>query len=354
MENIHESVQDYYGKELQHTNDLKTNACCTITDIPDYIKKGLSNVHDEVLAKYYGCGIAIPHQIQAAKILDLGSGSGRDCYLLSQLVGQEGEVIGVDMTDEQLNVANKHLDYHKDKFNFSKNNVQFLKGNIEELEKLNLKNNYFDIIVSNCVINLAKNKLSVLKSSYDLLKEGGEMYFSDIYVDRRIPKHLQNDPVLYGECLSGSLYWNDFIDLSKEVGFNDPRVVEVKPVTIENAKIQKQLQGYNFYSVTVRLFKIPKLEYRCEDFGQAVIYKGNIKNSEKFFDLDEHHRFFKGKVKEVCGNTYRMLNDTRFSNSFDFIGNWDTHYGIFTGCGGDMPFSESAASPNTSTDIGCC
>ena len=105
-------VQNYYGKELQTSNDLKTNACCTIKIYPSKIKKALSNIHDEVLSKYYGCGLTIPKKLDGMRILDLGSGSGRDCYLAAQLVGEKGEVYGVDMTDEQLKVANDHIDYH--------------------------------------------------------------------------------------------------------------------------------------------------------------------------------------------------------------------------------------------------
>ncbi len=113
---IHEEVQTYYGKELQNTNDLKTNACCTLTAPPKYILEALRNVHDEVQSKYYGCGLTIPTQVEGLRILDLGSGSGRDCYIAAQLVGEKGSVVGVDMTDEQLAVANDYIEYHREKF----------------------------------------------------------------------------------------------------------------------------------------------------------------------------------------------------------------------------------------------
>lgn len=349
MDNLHTEVQEYYGTELQTSEDLKTNACCTLTKPPKHILNALKNVHDEVQAKYYGCGLTIPSAIEGLKILDLGSGSGRDCYIASQLVGENGSVVGVDMTDEQLNVANKYIDYHAEIFGYKTSNVRFIKGNIERLDELNLEQGSFDVIISNCVINLAKDKLKVLKDAYDLLKPGGEMYFSDVYSDRRIPKSLQENRVLWGECLSGALYWNDFLNYAKKAGFGDPRAVEDKPITIENEEIEDLIGDIEFYSVTYRLMKIDGLESDCEDYGQAVAYKGGIPENDLAFALDDHHYFPKGKIITVCGNTYRMLNETRFKQYFDFYGNWDTHYGIFEGCGGNMPFTQSKNS-----EVGSC
>ena len=142
--------------------------------MPGYVKRTLSNIHDEVLAKYYGCGLVTPVALEGARILDLGSGSGRDVYALAQLVGAKGEVVGIDMTAEQLAVARAHVEWHRQKFGFKKSNVQFLDGYIEKLGALGLKPASFDIIVSNCVINLSTDKLAVLKGAYDLLKPGGE------------------------------------------------------------------------------------------------------------------------------------------------------------------------------------
>ena len=351
MEAKHEEVQTYYGKELSTSEDLKTNACCTLEEPPKYIKEALSNIHLEVLEKYYGCGLAIPQQLKGLRVLDLGSGSGRDCYILSQLVGQEGEVIGVDMTDEQLDVANKHIDHHTKQFGYEYANVKFLKGNIEQLEALDLEPNSFDLIISNCVINLAMDKEKVLRDVYNLLKPGGEMYFSDVYSDRRISKELQNDPVLWGECLSGALYWNDFLRISRKVGFTDPRSVKNSPITIENEEVQEKCGDIQFFSVTYRLWKIDGLEDECEDYGQAVAYKGTIAHNAASFDLDDHHNFPKGKIMTVCGNTFLMLQATRYKDHFDFYGNWDTHYGVFEGCGGAMPFNTDDANGEAG---GCC
>lgn len=339
MNTLHKEVQEYYGEELQSSEDLKTNACCTLTKPPKHILEALRLVADEVVAKYYGCGLTIPDNVEGLRILDLGSGSGRDCYIASKLVGPNGYVVGVDMTDQQLAVANNYIAYHTEKFGYAKPNIEFIKGNIERLDELNLEPGSFDLIISNCVINLAQDKQKVLNDAYNLLKPGGEMFFSDVYSDRRVPQKLQDDRVLWGECISGALYWNDFLNVAKKAGFTDPRAVENKPVTVENEELEALIGDIKFFSVTYRLFKLEGLESDCEDYGQAVAYKGTIGEAPSTMLLDDHHAFPKGKIMTVCGNTYRMLNDTRFKNHFDFYGDWSTHYGIFEGCGGSMPFS---------------
>jgi len=346
----HQSVQDYYGNVLQGSEDLKTDACCTTDAIPGYVKSVLSQIHDEVLTRYYGCGLISPLDLAGMRILDLGSGSGRDVYALSALVGPTGKVVGVDMTDEQLDIANRHIEYHREKFGYPHANVSFHKGYIEDLGALGLEPGSFDIIVSNCVINLATDKLAVLQGVFDLLKPGGEMYFSDVYADRRVPEDLQKDPVLYGECLSGALYWNDFVRIAKQAGFADPRLVTDRPLAIENPDLAAKLGNIRFTSATYRLFKLSGLEPECEDYGQAVIYQGTVENAPDMFVLDKHHAIETGRIFPVCGNTWRMLHDTRFQRHFEFIGNWDRHYGIFAGCGTDIPFDQT----EQDTVAGCC
>jgi arsenite methyltransferase len=339
---MHEVVQEYYGNTLKSSEDLQTDACCTDEGMPDYVKPVLSKVHDEVLMKYYGCGLIIPEDIKGLRILDLGCGAGRDVYALSGLVGESGFVVGVDMTPEQLAVANKYQDYHADVFGYAKPNTQFLQGYIEKLDELGFEENSFDLIVSNCVINLCPDKQAALEQAYKLLKPGGEMYFSDVYANRRVAADLVADPVLYGECLSGALYWNDFIHIAKAAGFIDPRLVKDRPLLISNKKVEDKVKGYRFYSATYRLFKLPELEPACEDYGQAVIYKGSIEHCESALVLDKHHYIQTGKVFPVCGNTWRMLEQTRFNSHFHFIGNWDNHFGIFDGCGTVIPYQDSS------------
>ncbi|HRL94388.1 MAG TPA: methyltransferase domain-containing protein [Pseudomonas sp.] len=344
-----ESVQNYYGKVLQHSNDLKTSACCDVSSMPDWLKPLLAKLHPQVTERYYGCGLVAPAVLEGARVLDLGSGSGRDCYLLAQLVGSQGQVVGVDMTVEQLAVANAHLQYHAEQFGFA--NIEFRQGYIENLEALGLSDASFDVIVSNCVINLSPDKDSVLREAYRLLKKGGELYFSDIYADRRLPAALREDELLYGECLGGALYWNDFHNLAKRHGFADPRLVEDRPIAITDPKLAAKLGNTRFYSATYRLFKLDDLEPACEDHGQAVIYHGGISEAVHSFVLDKHHHIETGKVFPVCGNTYRMLHDSRFAPYFSFIGDFSQHFGIFQGCGSVLPYDNANGSANPGA---CC
>lgn len=346
---MREIVQDYYGKTLQGTADLKTSACCDIASTPEWLKAALARIHPEVLERYYGCGLVCPPLLEGCRVLDLGCGSGRDVYALAQLVGARGSVVGVDMTGEQLDVAERHRSFHADAFGYD--NVRFVRGFIEELHTLDMEPGSFDVIVSNCVLNLSPDKPAVLEGVWNLLKPGGEFYFSDVYADRRLPRNLREHPVLYGECLGGALYWNDFLRLARKAGFSDPRLVTDRPLLIENAELAALTGETRFHSATYRLFRLPELEDACEDHGQAVIYKGTIPDHPHRFDLDNHHLFETGRVFPVCGNSFRMLADTRFARHFDFIGDFSQHFGLFPGCGTVIPFG---AGDEQSSSGACC
>ena len=345
-----DSVKDYYGRQLQSSNDLKTTACCDTSQVPNWLRLLLAHIHPEVTSRYYGCGLVCPPLLEGCRILDLGSGSGRDVYALAQLVGETGEVIGVDMTEEQLAIANKHLDYHAKVFGF--HNVAFKKGYIEQLDELDLKSSSFDVIVSNCVINLSPNKDAVLREVHRLLKPGGEFYFSDVYVNARVPSAASQDPVFYGECLGGALYWNDFLSLAKRNGFADPRLVEDRSLAITDPEIAAIAGNLRFYSATYRLFKLEGLEPACEDYGQAVVYRGTMPEQPHLFVLDKHHHIESGRVFPVCGNTWKMLHETRFKNHFDFIGDFSHHFGTFDGCGTSIPFDSNSI--EYSSKVSCC
>lgn len=347
-----DEVKHYYGKVLKTSADLKTNACCTGEAMPPAISEVLDLLAPEVVQRYYGCGLVVPAQLDGLRVLDLGCGAGRDVYLLSRMVGEQGAVVGVDMTREQLDVAESHVDEHARRFGYASSNVSFIQGELEHLDELDLEPASFDLIVSNCVINLCQDKGRVLRNAHRLLKPGGEMYFSDVYADRRVPQAIAGHPVLYSECLGGALYWNDLLSLARHSGFLDPRLVSDSPITVNNAELSSLVGGLRFYSATYRLFRLDGLEPACEDYGQAVIYKGTVAQHPANFRLDKHHEFEKGRVVPVCGNTWRMLAETRFSQHFEFIGDMSTHYGIFAGCGAAVPFDVQAAA--TPAGSGCC
>ena len=344
-------VKEYYGKILRGTGDLKTKACCMPDSVPDRVKDLLKNIHDDVLAKYYGCGLVAPEFIGGRRVLDLGCGSGRDVYALAQLVGPGGDVIGVDMTPEQLETARAHVSWHMERFGHERTNVQFLQGFIEALPALGLEPASIDIAVSNCVVNLSIDKAAVLKGVFDLLKPGGEFYFADVYADRRLPDAVRDDPVVYGECLGGALYWGDFLKLAKTAGFGDPRLVTSRPIEIDDVEIQNKVGSARFYSATYRLFKASDLEDVCEDYGQAVVYQGGVPEAPHVFVLDGHHVFEKGRVFPVCGNTWHILKQSRFAPHFFFYGDFSKHFGVFPGCGTTVPFGNGDNGQGAS---GCC
>jgi len=347
---VHAEVKNYYGEVLQSTEDLKTTACCTAAAPPGYLKTALSQIHDEVVSRYYGCGLVLPEALEGAQVLDLGCGAGRDVYTLAQLVGPEGFVVGVDMTAEQLEVARRHEDWHAAKFGYPQSNVEFIEGNIESLEQTGLADERFDVIISNCVINLATDKQAVLDQAWRLLKPGGEMFFADIYTDRRVPEVLTKDPVLYGECLSGALYWNDFIEIARRSGFVDARLVEDKPVEVEDVGLKAKVGDIRFFSATYRLFKLPLLESGREDYGQWVTYRGTAPHHAETLQFDKQQTFKVGEQTAVCGNTWQMLADSRLAPFFDFSGERGAHLGAYAKQDAELPFDLE----QESASAGCC
>lgn len=347
-------VKQYYGEILEKTGDLKTSACCTLEAPPTHVRDALALVHADVQAKYYGCGLVLPEALEGCRVLDLGCGSGRDCFLLAQLVGPHGRVFGIDMTEEQLRVGRRHLEHHARQFGYAESNVELHEGYIENLDALPIEPGSLDVIVSNCVINLSPDKAAVLEGAWRLLKTGGEIYFADVYADRRVPADVAADPVLYGECLGGALYWNDFLSLARQAGFTDPRLVTDREIEIEDEQLREAVRGVRFFSATYRLFRLPDLETACEDYGQAVVYKGTIAHQRDRFVLDNHHTMETGRVFPVCGNTWDMLHGSRLAPHFEFIGDRSRHYGIFPDCGTPIPFTSSADTTGATARSGAC
>ena len=143
LTDVTSDVKTYYGETLQTSDDLKTNACCTGAEMPEVIKAALRKCHPEVIAKYYGCGLCVPDCLDGLSVLDLGCGAGRDVFVLSQLVGEAGRVVGVDMTDEQIGVAREHAAWHAEKFGYAKPNTDFRQGLIQDLQGVGLEDSSF-------------------------------------------------------------------------------------------------------------------------------------------------------------------------------------------------------------------
>lgn len=344
---VYEGVQQYYGQTLQSSSDLQTDACRCGDDQAEHIKQALSLVNDEIKGKYYGCGSPIPLCLKGLNVLDLGCGTGRDCYVMSKLVGGEGFVSGIDMTENQVAVAKKHIDQQMKIFGYGKANVKFIYDYIENLPEYFEKES-LDLITSNCVINLTEDKQIIMQRVYDALKFGGEMFFSDIYADRRVPEDISKDPLLRGECLGGALYYKDFERIAKKAGFTDPRVFSKRKIEIKNPQVISRTGNINFCSVTYRLWKIKKLEDACEDYGHVAVYKGSIAESPFSFKLDDGHIFYKDKPERICGNTALMLSGTRLAKHFEVLGSFKQHFGLFENCG---KIAQDDPAPSAG---GCC
>lgn len=261
------------------------------------------------------------------------------------------------MTEEQIAVADKYLDEYTKTLGFAKPNMKFVKGNIEFLDRAGIPDESVDIVISNCVVNLSPDKPRVIKEVYRVLAPGGELYFSDVYCDRRLPEHVRKHEVLWGECISGALYIEDFKRIAHDVGFPDACVLSKSEIKVTDPELQQICGEARFYSITYRLFKIPDLmETLCEDYGQIATYKGTIPGHENAYQLDDHRRFEKGKPMVVCGNTAAMLGEkgiSWLSRHFDIVGDRSVHYGLFGG-GTDSQAKPMAATSDVANGSSCC
>ena len=319
---IKEFVSSYYAS-LNTTADLKTSACTSASKPPRAVCEALAKVPEGVKSKYYGCGTALPSHVQGLRVLDLGSGSGQDCYIAATLGAKS--VIGIDMTPAQLAVAREHVAELESNIQ-AKVDLKFVEGFIEDLHMI--ESDSIDLVISNCVINLSPRKDLVLKEVWRVLRQGGEFYFSDVYCDRRLSETIRNHKILWGECISGALYLNDFIRLCHQSKFLHPRKVSESPIQIENEELLQVVGNAIFTSITFRLFKLDNLETLCEDYGQIATYTG----PEHAYVLDDHHVFEKNKPMLVCGNTYSMVGESYLKDRFNVVGNRDVHFGEFP-CG---------------------
>lgn len=330
-ENLRDYLREYYGQTIEKTSDLEQEACCADSTTELY-RDIVRHIPTEVVEKNYGCGCTIPtDDLRGLRVLDLGSGSGLDAFIISHLVGPEGSVQGIDMTAEQLEVARRNIAPTMTAFGFERPNVTFHEAFIETCEPV--ADASVDLVISDCVINLSPLKERVIETAHRVLVEGGELYISDIVADRRVPEAIQQNRQLVAECLGGALYENDWLDILEDAGFRDPRVVERKPVDQDVLGLPIQ-----FSSLTVRAFKFKRpLDRRCEDYGQFATYRGSMPACPARFRLDDHHVFEARRPAAVCRNTARMLQETRLGRHFTVTPAIE-HFGLFP-CGptGDTP-----------------
>jgi len=311
--------------------------CCPV----DYESEYLNVTPREVIERDYGCGDPSRYLREGEVVLDLGSGTGKICFIAAQIVGPEGKVIGVDMTDEMLEVARRNALIVADRVGFA--NIEFRKGRIQDLaldlELLDrqLKTNPItdaasylaadelaaelrvkhpliasdsvDVVVSNCVLNLVepKSKRQLFQEIFRVLKKGGRAVISDIVSDEEVPEGMQNDPELWSGCISGALTEEGFLTAFESAGFYGIQILK------RDVDPWRTIQGIEFRSVTIEAFKGKQGE--CFERNQAVIYRGPFK---EVLD-DDNHRMERGKRYAVCDKTYNLYKKAPYRDFFEFV-----------------------------------
>lgn len=295
-ESSREFVKDYYGKAAQEPRD---NLCCPTS----YPEEDTNHIPEEVIERFYGCGspMSIAGIGKGETVLDLGSGAGIDCFIASKKTGPEGSVIGVDMTDEMLSVANSSRAVVEQNLGYG--NVEFRKGFLEEIP---VENKSVDLITSNCVINLSPDKRKVFSEMKRVLKDHGRIVVSDIVSPRELPKELKADEELLGECIAGALTETQFLSYLEQTGFYGIEVL--------SRTYWKSIGDIDFYSVSVRGYKFEKTA-GCVFIGQHAVYKGPYKHV-----IDEEgHVFPRNQAIEVCTDTAEKLRGAPYAGSFIII-----------------------------------
>ena len=311
--------------------------CCPV----EYDRKYLEVIPDEVIEKDYGCGDPSKWVKAGETVLDLGSGTGKICFIAAQVVGAEGKVIGVDMTDGMLEVANRNAPIIADRIGYS--NVEFRKGRIQDLaldldrldqalqakpvasaadfldldivaEELRLKHplvetDSIDVVVSNCVLNLVEpeQKPKLFREIFRVLKQGGRAVISDIVSDEPVPVAMRQDAHLWSGCISGALTEQGFLQAFEDAGFYGIELVKFE------TQPWQTVDGIEFRSVTVQAYK--GKQGPCFEHNQAVVYQGPFKS---VLD-DDGHRYDRGVRAAVCDKTFQLLQSGPYAGHFTAI-----------------------------------
>ncbi len=226
-EDIKKEVRKGYAKIAKQGSSCcaPTQSCCGSVDSGQDISKKIGYTDEELSAVPeganlgLGCGnpVALASLKEGEVVLDLGSGAGFDCFLAARKVGKNGKVIGVDMTPEMIEKARENA--RKSGYE----NVEFRPG---EIENLPVADNFCDIVISNCVINLSPDKEKVFKEAYRVLKPGGRLMISDLVLLKELPDFIKNTIEAYIGCLSGAILKEDYLQIIKKTGFENVEIIE--------------------------------------------------------------------------------------------------------------------------------
>ena len=331
--NVFEQVQERYAQGAQERQEA---LCCPV----DYDQSLLAALPQEIIDKDYGCGDPSRYIRAGDRVLDLGSGGGKICYMAAQLVGAQGSVTGVDMTDDMLALARKYQApmarvLGGDRVSFKKGYIQDLAldvaametylaaqpvSNALDLQRLSawrerqrresplIADCAMTLVISNCVLNLVaeNDRRRMIDEIYRVLAPGGRVAISDIVADEPVPEVLKNDPELWSGCIAGAFHEAAFLDAFVEAGF-----VGVAYDKWE-AKPWQVVEGIEFRAVT--LIATRPLTDEDYDGGHAVLYKGPYAEVR-----DEKGRIYvRGQRMAVSRCTYETLMNG--SHADDFIG----------------------------------
>ena len=227
-ETVKKAVRDSYARVASGSScgcGSSSSSCCSQIDTAKEISSNMGYSKEE-LEKIpeganlgLGCGnpLALASLKLGESVLDLGSGAGIDCFLAANKVGPEGKVIGVDMTPEMLDKARENV------LKSSYENIEFRLG---EIENLPVADNTIDIIISNCVINLAPDKNRVFSEAFRVLRTGGRIMVSDIVLLKELPEIIKEDMAAYVSCVSGAIIKDSYLSSIKSAGFSDVKINE--------------------------------------------------------------------------------------------------------------------------------
>lgn len=319
--------------------EVEDGLCCAVAT---YDPRFLEILPEEIIATDYGCGDPSRYAREGDAVLDLGSGSGKVCYILSQTVGPTGRVVGVDFNDTMLKLARKHQADLAERIGHD--NVRFMKGRIQDLaldldrlqtlleqtpvadiEQLTrfeeerdrmrrdepmIADASIDLVVSNCVLNLVPGpqKRQLFSEMFRVLARGGRAVISDIVCDEPPTARILGDPRLWSGCISGAFEEHEFVELFREAGFYGVEVLE------RQSEPWQVIDGIEFRSMTVRAFK--GKDGACHERNQAVLYRGPFSAVED----DDGHRYERGRRVAVCDKTFRLLGDSNGPYAGAFFG----------------------------------
>ena len=334
MKTLESAVRERYAARA---NSVDRKLCCPVSYEGEYLKA----IPQEVIERDYGCGDPSRYLREGETVLDLGSGSGKICFIAAQIVRRKGKVIGVDMTDEMLEVARRNAPVVAQRIGYA--NVEFRKGRIQDLaldlelldrqlkrspitdaasflaadelaEELRVKHplvasDSIDVVISNCVLNLVepKSKRQLFEEIFRVLKKGGRAVIADIVSDEEVPEEMQNDPELWSGCISGALTEEGFLNAFENAGFYGIQILK------RDAQPWRTVQGIEFRPTTIEAFKGKQGE--CFERNQAVIYRGPFKEVVD----DDNHRMERGRRYAVCDKTYNLYKKEPYQTFFEFV-----------------------------------